>query len=419
MKRLLLTGIMLIYIGCVYAQNLSEKYQQDVIALKADPEFGSGNNWDEVFSDYQTKTYGKHVGAMKKIVVAPDGRVFMSHRSRHCISIFDHNGKHLKDFGQQGSKSSDFLYLPSVQGIIDNMLYTVDVNGRMMFFDLDGKFIKMMRLDYMPLNTVPLKNGKVAIQGHVPWKGRQSRKIIAIRDINSGEEKIIVSQFESYDSKQTVKVNMPPKGMMSWTAPFTHPSYTRDRIERTNDGNLLVASPVDGKVTIFSETGEKLETFSLKIDPLKISAEKKEEYHQNALKNFERFKKNMAKAMQKQPEYKEKYQQAIREYEKGVERFNEPGFMPDVMPLFSSIMIDTDNNLLVFEYTREKGSNSFHVYTFNPTGRHVATSSFSSDEYQLDISSSQMVFNNQSIIAVVHKKADEEMPLRLVKFAFN
>ncbi|NJK97204.1 MAG: hypothetical protein HC905_21895 [Bacteroidales bacterium] len=221
-----------------FSQKLADLYKKDVITLEVLSDFGKSTPWDTLFNMNDPEKLRR-----KNLIVAPDGSLFVSQNNRHEIWKFDANGSFVKKIGRYGGKANQFPMHPSVQGIFnDKYFYTNDVHGRMKFFDFNGNFIKMLKLDYMPLHTVPLRNNKIAILAFVV--GKTLKDIIIIKDFNTGQEKLILSRNYNPDFKG-IRVEIPGRGMIGFSS-----SYDREmgpRITASINGNLIVASSETGK----------------------------------------------------------------------------------------------------------------------------------------------------------------------------
>ena len=425
MKKNLFIALLFVS-ATLWSQQLSTIYKSGEIKLVPDASYAKNVNWDKQFSDFDQTAWGKTVGLYKQIVVAPDGSVFMSHHTRHSISKFDKNGNFVKEFGKKGGKSpADFIYMPSVQGILDGKyLYTTAVDGRMHFFDLNGNWVKTIRLKYMPLGSMPMKGGKIAILGHVP-SGNGAKHTISLLNYSDGKEKIISSTFEPYTSsdKNSIKItpyfykdkNGKEQHIGQWfscSLPFSHSSYYRVRFATNSAGNLVAAYPSIGEIAVFDNTGKKLRQFKADQKPEVITREDREDYYQNVAKDMKRLEENVAK-MTKDKEYWDSY---VAQYKQQLEKFRDPANYPANLPYFSEMMVDSENNILLFRFTREEGSNKFDVYTYNSTGSKIATTSFITDKYDLKINPAVFRFHNGSIYSVLKVKNAVGNPLRLVKF---
>ena len=425
MKKNLFIALLFVS-ATLWSQQLSTIYKSGEIKLVPDASYAKNVNWDKQFSDFDQTAWGKTVGLYKQIVVAPDGSVFMSHHTRHSISKFDKNGNFVKEFGKKGGKSpADFIYMPSVQGILDGKyLYTTAVDGRMHFFDLNGNWVKTIRLKYMPLGSMPMKGGKIAILGHVP-SGNGAKHIISLLNYSDEKEKIISSTFEPYTSsdKNSIKItpyfykdkNGKEQHIGQWfscSLPFSHSSYYRVRFATNSAGNLVAAYPSIGEIAVFDNTGKKLRQFKADQKPEVITREDREDYYQNVAKDMKRLEENVAK-MTKDKEYWDSY---VAQYKQQLEKFRDPANYPANLPYFSEMMVDSENNILLFRFTREEGSNKFDVYTYNSTGSKIATTSFITDKYDLKINPAVFRFHNGSIYSILKVKNAVGNQLRLVKF---
>jgi len=425
MKRIIFL-LMLFVSLAISAQQLASIYKGGDIKLVADASYAQNVVWDKQFSDFDQAARGKPIGTFKQIVVAPDGSVFMSHHTRHSISKFDKNGNFVKEFGKKGGKSpADFIYMPSVQGILDGKyLYTTAVDGRMHFFDLNGNWVRTIKLKYMPLGTMPMKGGKIAIIGHVP-SGNGAKHIVSLLNYSDGKEKIMSSTFELYAStnEKVIKINPyfykdkdgKEQHIGQWIScslPFSHPSYYRVRFATDTAGNLVAAYPATGEIAVFDNTGKKLKQFKADLKPEVITKEDREEYYQNASKDMKRLEEDVAKKT-KDKEYWNNY---VAQYKQQLEKFRDPANYPANLPYFSEMMVDSENNILLFRFTREEGSNKFDVYTYNSTGSKIATTSFITDKYDLKINPAVFRFHKGSIYSILKVKNAVGNPLRLVKF---
>lgn len=428
MKKLIL--ILTLSIGTsLAAQRLETVYKNGEVKLTPDPAYAKNTDWEKVFIDYNQFSGGKNTGVMKQIVVAPDGSVYMSHRSRHSISKFDKNGNFVKEFGKKGGKkASDFIYTPTVQGILDGkFLYTTAVDGRMHFFDLNGQWVKTISLKYMPLGTYPLKEGKIAIVGFSA--GKQNNTSIRILNFYNGTEKVISSETQAKAESKSIVIMPNAKGytdsdgkyhvsstfkppVISHSLPFSHDMYYRVRLAATVDGNLIAAYPSTGQIVIYSPSGQKVKQFKADIKPDAITREDREEYYQKAANDLKKLEADVLKS-DKDKEYWSEY---IAQYKAQLYKFRDPANYPEHLPYFSEMMIDSENNILLFRFTREEGSNKFEVYTFDNHGSRIATSSFISDDYELKVNPSVFKFYKHNIYSFVKLKNGSNNSFRLVKF---
>ncbi len=396
----------------------SQKHYADgVTQFEAVASFGEDNNWHQLFSDYHQEIYERPVGKYRKIVVASDGSVFMTQKTNHTMYKFSPKGEKIKNIGSQGSGDGQFPMLPKVRGIIDNKhVYTTDVQGRIRVFKLNGAFYKNAKIDYMPLESVPLKNNKVAILGHVPYKNGGVKNIISILNIETGKEIIVWDKIITRRelTEKDIVVDLGNKGHISFGQIFSNPRYFQPQIATTVDGNLLIGHPRAGKVDIYNPSGSKIKSFTLEVEPLKITEADRKSYYDQALKKA----KEVEKTIRKTERYNEKEkQQLIDGYYKGVEMLKDPGFYPSHLPYFAEILTDDIGNLWIVKYSKEmEPTESFQLYAYNDDGKYLGESKVQCNDYEVVLDPDQIQFYNGQVIAVVLDKSDKKIPLRLMKF---
>lgn len=408
----LISGLCLTAAG----QDLIDIYKSGQVILEEDKSFGTANEWTDVFYDINYGVERHSDGKNKAITVAPDGTVFMSHRSRHSISIFDKDGNYLRDFGQKGGSESDFIYMPFVGGVLGgSYLCTYAVDGRMLFFDLKGNWVKTHALDYMPLETAMLADGKFAILGSTAWPTK-SRTLISIKDFETGREKIVWDHFTDRLGAGSNQAGASGKNLKDTKKTVEQLVYRRPRIMNDKEGNLVMVLPGNGEVKIFSPAGGMISSYKLETgDLMRITDEDRQEYYDERMEALKRTEKRMKE--EKNENLKEKYRRSIEQMKEYLEFYLNPELNPGYLPALSQAMIDSDNNLLGFRFTSDEGENKFFVYTFNSQGKKICESSFITEEYDLDFSSSKFVFHRGDVIAVQFlKNENAPVPLRLTRF---
>jgi hypothetical protein len=108
-------------------------------------------------------------------------------------------------------------------------------------------------------------------------------------------------------------------------------------------------------------------------------------------------------------------EQIVREMEADLAKISKP--IP--IPTFSTVIRDSDDNLLFFEFPKEENTNQFNVWVYKEGGSFECKSSFVNNEYDLNINSSKMVFHDGYIYALQHRKNITGVPLRLVRFSLK
>lgn len=453
MKRMvLLLLISVIPAGIISAQKLIDIYKAGPVRLVADKAYGAKNNWEILFNlYYDTITTDVGREEEKKIVVAPDGSVFMSHRNRHEIWKFSPDGNFIKSFGTRGGKPNQFPMFPTIQSVVDGKyIFTSDVNARLKFFDLDGNFFKALTLDYMTGDFQPLGNGKILLEGKVLWHAKTTdpkyrtsewRHIIVLLDINTGEEKIIYDTFEPGDFKyynttnrDSMRMEMipPPDGKRYLP---NYMMFRRPVFVFLKSGQFLQYDRKTGEVRYKDADGKEISRFKLDITPLRIT-------EKDVLENYESAKLSLIKSIDHARLVRDSTRisrgesgttpgTVIRAFpnsddiiKRGEEALTKLESYKDIntyfpnLPYFSNIIVDDEGNLLVFEFTssQENKSNIFNVIAYDSNGQKLARTSFVCDDYDLSFSDSKFVIFKGYVYAVVKLKNTTGMPLRLVRF---
>lgn len=89
---------------------------------------------------------------------------------------------------------------------------------------------------------------------------------------------------------------------------------------------------------------------------------------------------------------------------------------PILKPFFSTMIQDSDDNLLFFDFAEEQDANKFHVWVYKNGGEFICESSFVCDDYQLQINPDKMVFHKGYIYGLQVLKEPSGVPLRLMRF---
>lgn len=403
------------------AQTLLDIYKKGTVKLVADTEFAKGNDWDNIFRDYDNKIGNEQVGNRKSVHLLPDGSFVVNHAYNKTYTKFSPEGKFEKEFNIKNS-SGHALRRSSIKGVLDNeILFTdVDNSGRMYCTDLDGNLLKTLKVNYMDRNIIALPNRKFAIVGTVLWKDR-FRELVAIKDYETGDEKII---WDGFSAKNMVTVMTIPgsNGKSSVAVSSTPPPppppkggyRSQPSIILTANNEILICIASTGELIFYDLDGNKLRTKKVNWQNDKVPVEDLLKKHDEARERITS-RKYSEKAIERYggKEAAENFRQELLkqhdEARKGITQ-------PRELPYYSTIMEDSDNNLLFFEYAKEKGANKFNVYALNGEGEFVCKSSFVCDDYDLVINPGRLVFKDGYLFGVQELKDKSGIPMRLVKF---
>ena len=416
-KRIIIIIFITIYFTG-FSQDLINKYKSGVIKLIPDETFALDNDWNNIFrSYYDTLRGNRPVGMRKSLVILPDGSLIVNHAYQNYHSKFSPQGKFEEEFVIESAGNK------SIEGIINgNTLFTgVDNAGKMICTDLNGNYIKTLKLDYKVRSIIALSNQKFAVVGWTQWT-KKNRSFIAIIDYKTNKEKIIWEEFSDkvfssnedvLDSKKVYKYTLSNDGC-EWTLQSTGDLKNLvlnipPQIVTIND-KLIAAIPNDSEILIFDLNGNLTSKQHLNWTGDTISIQEQKVIQQKAIDQIKnKFKKEQI------INGLDQYLQMIAKMEENLQLINQPLLQPP----FVTIIKDSDGNVLFFEIPQKKDANIFHVWIYDKNGFFSNKCTFICDDYELDINSSKMVFRDGFIYGLQTLKNVEDNPLRLVRFKLD
>jgi hypothetical protein len=356
-------------------------YNASQVKLIPETTFLPNADWKTLFYDDTQKDAVEKAGLNKQVVIGSEEQIFISDRNTFTITILDKTGRGVKTFGKKGYGPGEFANNQDLHGILNGKLLVVSDNqGRINFFDLNGNFVKMITIDFMPLGIYPLKSGNLVVWGHVPVQGNQSKNILAEIEYSSGKYKTFYENVKS--NKEQVKINIP-----------TANSAGRQMIRITGDDRLIVADNTSNIVKLYSKVAGKFQEseFTINIEPIKIGEKEKEEYYKNMKERFQKSGLDVSYA----------------------EKVKEAGFFPDYLPYYYNLILDDKNNCLFFIYTNNENEDyAFDAYSVD--GKFLGKSEFKIDGYDLLSRLGHFRFDNGFVYTLALKQ-NESFPLRILK----
>ncbi len=376
------------------------KVDAQVIQLVPDETYGQGNNWDKIFDTYYDTLDGRPYGLRKQLVVFDDGKAMVSHATRNRYSLFDANGKFLKDitlyFTDKGKKPRN---LQPVEGKLGNLYFTRANNtGDIYLFNDKGLITKDLKIKYQALEMLPLDDHHIAIIGGTSWT-KKWRNLVSILDTNTGKDKILCDVFEDMNT------DLKDKGYFIYTESKRNDMKGRWQIAKVNN-KLIVTNPIDGLVRTYDFNGNKISEKLLDWEPQTLSVKE-----QIALQNA-RIKDLKGELPGETDERVLRYyNDLITFYENGIQHIKEP----INMGWFTMAIKGNEENILFFDDAEEAGKNTFHVYSVSK-GQSISTGSFQCDDYDLALTKKRFVCHGGYYYGVQVQKNCEGVPLRLVRF---
>ena len=371
-----------------------------VIQLVPDETYGQGNNWDKIFDTYYDTLDGRPYGLRKQLVVFDDGKAMVSHATRNRYSLFDANGKFLKDitlyFADKGKKPRN---LQPVEGKLGNLYFTRANNtGDIYLFDNNGLIVKELKIKYQALEMLALDDHHIVIIGGTSWT-KKWRNLVSILDTNTGKDKILCDVFEDMNT------DLKDKGYFIYTESKRNDMKGRWQIAKVNN-KLIVTNPIDGLVRTYDFNGNKISEKLLDWEPQTLSVKE-----QIALQNARI--KDLKDELPRETEERvlRYYNDLITYYENGIPHIKES----INMGWFTMTIKGNDDNILFFDDAEEVGKNTFHVYSVSK-GQSISTGSFQCEDYDLALTKKRFVCHGGYYYGVQVLKNCDGMPLRLVRF---
>jgi len=419
MKKFLALICFMFLLYGIFAQSLLDIYKKGIVKLVPDAEFAQGNNWGKVFASYYDTLYNRHIGARKSLIMMPNGSIVVNHAYKNFYSLFDANGKFVKEFGIKDKSGKQFKKIQPIEGIMNNTFFTgLDNMGKMIVFDFDGNYIRTLTLNYSAKDIIPMKDNKIAVVGWAIWKDK-TRDFVAIVDYETNKQKIIWEQFTNtyghctqsklfhysycFESGGSISITtMPYINAVGLSAP--------PQIAFVND-RLIVALPHTGEILLYDIDGNLKSKDKIGWGKNSLSVEEQKEIQRKAIENWASEKKWMPDGAS-QEEYRKAIKTILEQMKADLNKIKDP--IP--IPVFSNIIKDSDGNLLFFEMPETEGANKFNVWIYQNGGKFVCQSSFACDDFDLVITPSKMVFHKGYIYALQTLKNAKGNPLRLVRF---
>jgi len=389
MKKLILQFLIFGFTFSMLHGSLIDVYKKGTVKIVASQDFGIGQDWETIFYDLN-----------KKMVIAPDGSIFVSNSRQHNIFKFDRNGKKIMQFSQKGRGPGDCVY-PGDMDILDGKYLTLDeypLDFKISIFDFSGKCIKVLKTQNSVFDHCAIKNNKIA---YITWKQtkspNQSERRVIIKDVLTGVEKTVFSAtvymaaFIEIDKSFVVGINPGEKASNVF-------------IRQTIDGNLLVGVSNSPEIRIFSPGGKLIKSFSLNINPVPVTSDFIKRYKDANIKEME-------EEEAQKPSGDKRIINAYKKYD--FAKLFEKNF-----PYYGNIHVDGEGNILFFKNMDciDHCPAVFQVYS--PEGKYICECRVDEGSFELS-SISNIKFTSHGIYTLCQVKGSDDISLRLVKVKFN
>ncbi|MBP5663525.1 MAG: hypothetical protein J6X16_04560 [Bacteroidales bacterium] len=435
LTRIICLAALIFFVFEGYSQKLVEIYKNGAVKLVPEANYAQNNDWNHVFRSYYDKMYDTYVGKRKYVTVLSDGSVVVSHSYTDYYTLFDKDGNFVREFSISTGKNKK-LQKPIVGALNDKILYTKSDNlGKIHFVDLQGNVKKIVTIKYSVYDILPLPGDRLLVTGFVV--GKKCRDIVSIVDYNTGNQKVIYSHWwkdgRYSTSSEGEEVPFFYRKKLENGSEFMigyHPSDAvmpvglrqssiRVRIAVVKQ-KIVVAAPSVNQIITYDLNGAELSRMNIPFGKKEVSVEEQKEILR---KQIEDLKKNTNPSSipnvsmnVESEEYKKVIMpELVKKMEKDIALITEPV----TLPVFTTVIKDSEDNLLFFEIPETKGGNKFNVWVYQDGGNFVCQSSFVCDDYDLVINADRMAFHNGYLYSVQDKKGAKGIPMRLVKFRLS
>ena len=418
-----------------YSQSLLNIYKNGAVKLVPETNYAKDNDWNQVFRSYYDKLYDTYVGKRKYVTVLSDGSVVVSHSYTDYYTLFDKDGKFVREFSINTGKNKK-LQKPIAGALNDKVLYTkADNLGKIHFIDLQGNIKKIVNIKYSVYDILPLPGDRLLVTGFVV--GKKCRDIVSIVDYNTGDQKVIYSywfqdgRYSASSAGEDVpffyrkKLENGSEFMIGYhPVDAVMPIWLRQGSIRVRVAivkqKIVVAAPSVNQVITYDLNGVELNRMNIPFGKNELSAEEQKEILRKQIEDLKKttdptILPHVSTNVESEEYNKVILPELVKKMEKDMALITEPV----TMPVFTTIIKDSEDNLLFFEIPETKGGNKFNVWVYQDGGNFICQSSFVCDDYDLVIKADRMAFHNGYLYSVQDKKGAEGIPMRLVKFRLS
>lgn len=418
-----------------YSQTLLDTYKNGAVKLVPEANYAQDNDWNQVFRSYYDKMYDTYIGKRKYVTVLSDGSVVVSHSYTDYYTLFDKDGNFVREFSINTGKNKK-LTKPIAGALNDKVLYTkADNLGKIHFVDLQGNIKKIVNIKYSVYDILPLPGDRLLVTGFVV--GKKCRDIVSIVDYNTGDQKVIYSYWwedgrytasstggevpffyrKKLENGSEIMVGYHPADAVMPVG--LRQSSIRVRIAIVKQ-KIVVASPSVNQIITYDLNGVELSRMSIPFGKKEVSVEEQKEILRKQIESTKNNTEpsivpNVSMNVESEEYNKVIKPELVKKMEKDMALITEPV----TLPVFTTVIKDSEDNLLFFEIPETKGGNKFNVWVYQDGGNFVCQSSFVCDDYDLVIKADQMAFHNGYLYSVQDKKGAKGIPMRLVKFRLS
>ncbi len=320
------------------------------------------------------------------IVSDNDGNIYICDYKANNIKKFNASGKHLKTIGRKGQGPGEFN-MPFEISVTNDKLIVWDMgNRRLCAFTADGEFIKSVQIfrgEGRPQKMRPLPNGNIVIELEKIYFGEQDKPQDCLIEIYSPDlEKIKTlytqqvwrNKFMRIESMFT-NIIQPFSPLVCWDV--------------SPEGKIIIGYPEEYEIELFDSEGGKISTFSHSYEPVKVTEEDKKSFFSGITYSSE------GTTTQTVPE------PIVKNTE-----------FPKLKPAFKQILVDSEGNILVWPYRKNREEEWRYFDAFSPDCNFIGSVQIMGDA-SFPVGA---IIQNGSFWL---QKADEEGLIEVVKYRIS
>ncbi len=368
----------------------AEICQKGEWTLAPDPDFGRGFDWSAAELD------GYH-----DIAVAPDGSVFVANSHRDNIQKFDAAGNLAQTIGRTGQGPGD-LQTPGSPCILDGRTLVVAEYAslqRISLFDLNGKFIKVLKTERPVFEVVALRGNRIAYLSWVSLPRSGARAVgvqsspmefrVAVKDVATGVERSVWKVAGSTERLILASGGAIGFGGSLKGAPF---------MAATAEGDLAVGFSSSARIEVFSPQGEPLRRFDLDIPVVSVRPEHIGRYRKSVLREGD----------------EEGSSKTLRE---AFAKVDFAPFFAGTFPLYRDMRVDAAGNFLFFLWDEEYGRGPIRMAVYSQQGRPIGRFELKPGPFAVSIDARfrKLVFSAFGLIGLAPLKDDPDATPRLFR----
>jgi len=367
----------------------ADVYKAGPLKLVPDPSFGKGVDW----GSFLFETY-------KNIAVADDGTIFMANSREHTVHKFDPSGRKVLTFGRKGQGPGDFVN-PSSPSLLDGKYLVIGeyaANRRISLFDLDGKFVKLLKAERPVYDVVGLSGSKIAYLARQFEQGAGDRNKGSVL-VTPMTIRVVLKDVETSAEQVLMTRTVPQKFIQAGGGPTISLGDITGGggvfLARTADGCLAVGIADSPRVEIYDSGGRKARGITLDKSPRTATPD-----------YVARYKKHQIEGMRKQWEKIPALLNALQD----IERIDFSIFFDGSLPIFKEMQIDADGNFLFFLRPENPGEPGLDFAAYSPEGRPIAETHLDAGRFRVDIDYRfrSLRFAKGGLIGLASLKDDED-----------